>query len=74
MLTSRQIHHDSLQIVAFRVFRTVTKGNVEIDQIKINSDNFGKVQAEIDRINNGTGSPRSKSDAAWNVLKKYNYK
>lgn len=51
----------------------VTKGNVTVDSYKIKSDDFGRVQAEIDKINKGSGNPRSKSDAAWDVLKKYKY-
>ena len=50
----------------------VTKGNITVDEIKISSENFGRIQAEIDIINRGGGNSRSKSDAAWKVLKKYN--
>lgn len=49
----------------------VTKGNVTVDQYKINRSDFGRVQAEVDRINAGSGNARSKSDKAWKVLKKY---
>ena len=52
----------------------VTKGNVQVGEYKINSDNFIKVQSEIDKINKGTGTTKTKSDNAWEVLKKYSCK
>ena len=52
----------------------VTKGNVQVGEYKINSDNFIKVQSEIDKKNKGTGTTKTKSDNAWEVLKKYSCK
>ena len=52
----------------------VTKGNVQVGEYKINSDNFIQVQSEIDKINKGTGTTKTKSDNAWEVLKKYSCK
>ncbi len=52
----------------------VTKGNVHTGSITIQSEHFGRIQAEIDRINSGPGSARTKSDASWKVLQHLDYK
>jgi RHS repeat-associated protein len=48
----------------------VTKGNQVVGSVKIESKDFAKVQAGIDRIRKGSGTLRQKSDAAWDLLQK----
>lgn len=49
----------------------MTKGNVVVDSVKIESKDFAKVQAGIDKIRNSSDSIRKKSDDAWDLLKKH---
>jgi RHS family protein len=49
-----------------------TRGNKVLGTIKIESSDFDKVRKELDAVRKLPGSDKTRSDAAWKVLHKYN--
>ena len=49
-----------------------TRGNKVLGTIKIESSDFDKVRKELDAVRKLPGSDKTRSDAAWDVLHKYN--
>ena len=49
----------------------ITKGNKILGTVTIPANKFDIVRSELDAIRKGAGTDKTKSDAAWEVLKKH---